>query len=254
MKAYRNKHQLRECRTPRQRLVLGLFIVIIGALSLVDNLGYFNSQQILSFWPAVFIILGVMKITQARQSAGYVFGTLLLGLGILLTLQNLGVIVFHWRQWWPVLIIGAGVAYMLKGVNMKNQSPDMDHARFAAASQSNNDDNVGTSSADTISIVAILSGSKSSNASPHFQGGEVSSFMGGAEIDLRNSSMQNEAVIQVFAVFGSIEIRVPGDWTVVLNGVPILGGIEDHSVPPLNPTKRLVVSGVVIMGSIEIKN
>jgi len=244
----------RHCRSPQQRLILGLFIIIIGALSLVDNLGYFNTQQILSFWPVVFIILGVLKVTQARHTSGYVFGTLLLGFGLLLTLQNLGIIVFHWRQWWPVLIIGAGISYMFKGFSLKNNSAGVDYTNMNTTNQSNNEQNFAANSSDTISIVAILSGSKTSNASPNFRGGEVSSFMGGAEIDLSKSSIQNEAVIQVFAVFGSIEIRVPDDWTVVLNGVPILGGIEDHSVPPMNSTKRLVISGVVIMGGIEIKN
>ena len=108
--------------------------------------------------------------------------------------------------------------------------------------------------ADSIEIVAVMSGSKTSNASANFQGGEITAIMGSAEVDLRNASIQNEATIQVLSALGGIEIYVPNDWTVVLNGVPILGGMEDHSVPPLTQTKRLHISGVVIMGGVEVKN
>jgi hypothetical protein len=55
-------------------------------------------------------------------------------------------------------------------------------------------------------------------------------------------------------MWGGIVLRVPPDWSVVVTGMPILGGIEDKSVPPMAQSKRLVIDGYVIMGGIEIKN
>ena len=34
----------------------------------------------------------------------------------------------------------------------------------------------------------------------------------------------------------------------------LLGGIEDKTVPPANPAKRLVIEGYAIMGGVEVKN
>ncbi|PRC95033.1 LiaI-LiaF-like domain-containing protein [Solimicrobium silvestre] len=236
----------RQHRSPQSRLILGVFIVIIGVLSLIDNLGWFDTHQILSFWPVVFIILGVLRISQPRNGSSYFFGVSLLGLGVLLTLQNLGIIAFHWREWWPVLIIAMGISFIFRGVNRNANQSENNGTFLTDSTQINN--------SDSVEIVAVLSGSKSSNATPNFQGGDINTFMGSVELDLRSASLQNEATIHVFSVFGSVEIRVPNDWVVVLNGTPILGGIEDQSVPPMNSAKRLVISGVVVMGGVEIKN
>ena len=79
--------------------------------------------------------------------------------------------------------------------------------------------------------------------------------MGGCEIDLRQASIDGEAVIDVFALWGGIEIRVPEDWTVVSRVMPILGGVEDKTRPPQTAAgKRLVVRGFVVMAGVEMKN
>jgi hypothetical protein len=86
--------------------------------------------------------------------------------------------------------------------------------------------------------------------------------MGGCEIDLRHASIApgTEAVIEVFAFWGGIEIKVPDDWTVVPRVFPLMGGVDDRSRAPQTPPdkphqeKRLVVRGIVVMGGVGIKN
>jgi hypothetical protein len=79
--------------------------------------------------------------------------------------------------------------------------------------------------------------------------------MGGCEMDLRHAKIHGEAVIDVFAMWGGIEIRVPDDWTVVSRVTPMLGGFEDKTRPtPDASTHRLIVRGMVIMGGVEVKN
>jgi hypothetical protein len=53
---------------------------------------------------------------------------------------------------------------------------------------------------------------------------------------------------------GGVEIKIPLDWTVVYKGTPVMGGVEDKTIPTPNPAKRLTITGTVIMGGIEIRN
>ena len=80
--------------------------------------------------------------------------------------------------------------------------------------------------------------------------------MGGCEIDLRQASIEpgTEAVIDVFALWGGIEIKVPDDWTVVTRVTPLMGGVEDKTRVPQTTDKRLVVNGFVVMGGVVVKN
>ena len=55
--------------------------------------------------------------------------------------------------------------------------------------------------------------------------------MGGCEIDLRHASMPEgrAAVLDTFAFWGGIEIRVPEDWEVVSQGIAVLGGFVNNA-------------------------
>ena len=78
--------------------------------------------------------------------------------------------------------------------------------------------------------------------------------MGGIEFDLRHAGTDNgEAVIEVFVLWGGIEIIVPPDWAVSNQVTPIMGGAEDSSTGTQQARHRLVVKGVVIMGGVDIR-
>ena len=54
---------------------------------------------------------------------------------------------------------------------------------------------------------------------------------------------------------GGYEIRVPETWNVVVDVVPFMGGYEDKTRHPADPSApRLRVRGFVMMGGVEIKN
>ena len=61
------------------------------------------------------------------------------------------------------------------------------------------------------------------------------------------------AVLDVFAMWGGIEITVPPDWAVSNRVVPIMGGADDKSSGTQDSRHRLVLRGFVVMGGVEIK-
>ena len=228
--------------SPQQRVVLGAFILIIGIISLIDNLNIFNTRNLLQFWPMIFIVLGGLKISQANNSSGHLIGGSLVFAGILMTLNHLGLISFGMRDFWPVFLILGGLIVIFKDRIVQPNA------------NSTIDGELSSSSDSKIDVIAVMSGNQSKNSSLDFRGGEITAIMGGVELDLRGASIQSEAVLNVFSVWGGIVLRVPNDWTVVNNGIAIMAGIDDQSVPAMNSGKRLIVTGYAVMAGVEIKN
>ncbi len=244
---------------PNNRVVLGAIIIGFGLLALVDNLHLFGMVDIFTFWPSVFIVVGILKIFQTQTRSGYIFGATLIALGVLFTLEHLGFFYFRMRDLWPLFLIGAGVLIVSKGWVEKGtgesegggflgQHFGPTQFRHTSAAYTHADAN------STLNIAAIMSGNKVRKDTQDFRGGEITAIMGGVEIDLRQASIQGEAVLNVFATWGGIVLKVPTDWSVMSNAIPVLGGIEDKTVPPAMIGKRLIIEGYVVMGGVEIKN
>ncbi len=81
-----------------------------------------------------------------------------------------------------------------------------------------------------INSFAFMGGISRKNNSTTFRGGEFSAIMGGVEIDLSEAEISGDAaIINVFAFWGGIEITVPKNWKIEIDAYPILGGIEDDT-------------------------
>ena len=232
----------------RSRVVFGAFIIVVGLFALLDNLHLFDSHLVQPFWPLVFVALGALKLSQARHGNHVVAGGALIAVGAGLTLQNLGLLHFDWRQLWPLALILVGLSVITKGFRTRG---DGDMAR-GSARMGQRDERFEHGS--RIDASATMSGIVLKNDSQDFQGGEISTVMGAVEIDLRQAAIVTEAVLHLSIIMGGVEIKVPREWSVSVNGSPMLGGIEDKTVPPMTPGKRLVIEGSVIMGGVEISN
>lgn len=88
--------------------------------------------------------------------------------------------------------------------------------------------------------------------------------MGGVALDLTEATLEShETTIRAFAFWGGMEIVVPDDIAVVVDGLGLMGGFaEQHDsgrhdrrpvrkAPPGAPTIR--VTGVAIMGGVEVR-
>jgi predicted membrane protein len=229
-------------RRDQTRMVLGAFVVLVGVLALLDNLLHINTRQVLQFWPVVFMLFGLVKLTQTRHLAGYVVGAGFVALGLLMTLNNLEVISFRMRDWWPVLVIAAGVAMIARDPLRRRMEIMLLY------------ENTSSQTGELLRATAVMSGNVLSVVSQDFRGGEVTALMGGVEVDFRQASMQSEATVQVLAVMGGVDIKVPPDWGVECRATVFLGGVEDKTVPPAQASKRLVIEGFVMMGGVQVSN
>ena len=227
-------------RSMPSQVILGVLVIGMGLLFLLDNLDIISFHLAFSFWPVIFIVVGAAKLLDTRSPNGVLAGAVLIGVGIMLTLNRLGYMYFSWRTIWPMMMIVLGGAVIYKAVTGRRV------IQGAKLADEGND--------SVVDITAILGGFERRITSQNFRGGEITAVMGGCELDMRASSIEGEAVINVFAAMGGISIKVPPDWTVVLHGTPILGGFEEKTIAPPNNAKRLVIKGYAIMGGVEVRN
>ncbi len=224
------------------QIVLGIIIIFIGSVFLLDNFDIIYAGSILRYWPALLIVYGISNIAQSRHMQGQIFGWIFTAVGTMMLLDRLDFITFRVWDWWPVILIIIGLNFLRGSLRNKNKSES-----FVIDS----DD-----SSSYVKNVAMLSGIKRTITSKEFRGGEITTIMGGCEIDLREAEMkENEAAINVDVVMGGVELRVPMGWAIAVEATPIMGGIEDKTYQSKEgSSKTLVISGSVIMGGVEIKN
>ncbi|SEO03660.1 Predicted membrane protein [Duganella sp. CF517] len=231
---------------PKSQMAIGIAVIVIGLLFLVDNLGWIDLDFRRHLLPTALIFFGILKLLQTRTSSGKLTGGGLIAAGLLIFLGRSGLFDISWHSLWPILLIVFGVAVVFKSGT--GRSVFRQHAGGAKPDPDSEFDQMG------VDITSFMGAFKRRIITADFRGGEITALMGGCDLDLRQSSINGEAVLNVFSLFGGVTIKVPVDWTVVLQGTPIMGGFEEKTAPPATPGKVLYVRGYAIMGGLEVRN
>jgi hypothetical protein len=229
------RHRARSNRRARQRrdnpwtsLVWGAAILAAGIIGWLDHTGQLHASDYFEWWPLVLIALGLAHLPQ-RQ---WVSVAVLMGAGVLFLPSNhfhllaiLGV--------WPLLISIGGVTLIRQALRPAVNDP------------------AGT---DAFHAVAVMGGVGRSVASNDFAGGDAVAIMGGCEIKLGDAKITTEAVIDVLAFWGGIEIQVPRGWAIENHVLALLGGFADKTDGAPAGAPRLIFRGSAIMGGVEVKH
>lgn len=220
----------------RSNIVFGLILTLVGVLFLLHNLGIYYIYEIWRYWPLLLIVAGLTKVAFGRGGER-TFGAVAVFIGLVFLADNVFGLHVHLGQLWPVILVIVGISIIMRAI----RGP---RAPGAAADMSS-----------VVREQAIVGGIARRNTSQSFQGGELTAFMGGCDVDLRESRMAGpQAVIDCFTMWGGITITIPPDWTVDPQVSVFAAGFEDKTKAPVQPTGRLVLRGTAFMGGIEVKN
>jgi hypothetical protein len=222
------------------QVILGVLVIGMGVLFLLDNLDILDFRHAIGFWPLVFIAAGVLTLTGGGPRSGTYMGVVLLAIGVLMILGRLGSLYISWGMVWPLVLIALGGLILFRTLGPGR-------AARPAAIDGATPDNV-------VDVVAIMGAVERRITVPDFRGGEITAVMGGCALDLRESSILKEAVLEVFTIWGGINIKVPPDWTVVWTGTALMGGFSEKTVGAPASGKRLVIRGYALMGGVEVRN
>ena len=216
------------------RILTGSLIVLIGLGALLDALGLVPFWSTIgNFWPIGLVIAGILVfLNNSRQ---VVWSSLLVVGGVLLQLRSLDVIDFNVLSlFWPIIILAIGFSIL------RNRTVTNDKARIQ----------------DTDTVSAILGGSDTINTSKDYKGGKATAVLGGVTLDLRDAVIKKEARLEVFALCGGIELKVPRDWVVRSEVFPILGGVDAKSQRDTEKANGpvLIITGTVALGGVDVKS
>ncbi|MCU0453625.1 MAG: cell wall-active antibiotics response protein [Bacteroidetes bacterium] len=222
------------------QLVFGLVVLAVGVILTLDNMNLIYAEDYLRWWPALLMIYGLARLLD--PDCNRFWSIFWIAAGGVLLLDKLEIIFITVRDWWPVVLIALGGSVLWGSLR---KSPGQ--TAILTGSEGSSDDTV-------VNLTAVMGGFERRNSSRDFRGGKITTIMGGCELDLRQADIRDTAVIEVFAIWGGISLKVPETWSVRLEGMPIMGGFSDETRPVAGATKRLIIRGSVVMGGVEIKN
>ena len=255
-----------QARGSQGRLWTGLILIALGVLFLLDEMliidfdfGRFFS----TWWPSIFIVMGLASLAKHRYR--YWSGPLLLiAFGVFLQVSRLHI--FSWwrvRSLWPAILILLGLWMLIGRLRPRGVSVDSNLSSNTGVRQE---------SGELVDAFVIFGGLESAANSKQFRGGEATAILGGINLDLRSAALApGENRLNLTALFGGINLHVPENWEVVVEGTPLLGSIEDARktfAQPASPDAvlapragaeaaavggRLLVHGFAMFGGIEVK-
>jgi predicted membrane protein len=240
---------------PTLRLLIGAFLVLMGLLLALDQLGWVEADHLMRFWPVLVVLYG-LAILQ-RGGRGVVLGTILVLVGGWLLLNTLHLLFLApWQFIWPLILVVVGARIIMRdGAPRLRPAPP---PSIGAAAPSANPTPLSGSPpvSDHISMFGMMGATKQRVSGVIFRSADLTSFMGGCELDLRDALLgaDGTAYVEVFSLMGGAHISVPPNWKVVMQVTPIMGGVEDKSRPIMGGAQYLYVRGTVLMGGVEISN
>jgi predicted membrane protein len=217
-------------------------------------------------------------IARVKLVAGIFFAAL----GILMTLDNLDLVVaYRFLRYWPVVLIAIG---LLKVTERTDRLVGVISLAAGAVLLARNAHwirfpisalwplalivagaaivihalgwrpELADAGISRPTVWAILSSRKVTSDTRGYAGGRIVAFLGACELDLTGATIENApAVIEAVVMWGGIVIRVPSDWEVVGEVTPIMGGI-DIKTSAARGGRQLIVRGLAFMGGMEIKS
>lgn len=259
----------------RGHIWAGLFLLVIGGVLLARAMGVAFPEWLFT-WPVLLIALGLFSGLKHSFRGPAWFILIVVGSAFLVDEAFPGISVRAYIL--PFVVIVFGLLFILRPWrhrHHRHHHPFQHHWRDRFEPQSVNPESqmvteeaTGTadtsstnysaaSGADFIDITTAFGGVKKIVFSKNLKGGDIVTFMGGAEIDLRQADFAHKITIDTTNIFGGTKLLIPSSWDVHSEIVAIFGGVDDKrqiNGQSLDPDKVIRLEGTCLFGGIEIRS
>lgn len=212
----------------KRNLFWGILLIVVGVLFLGRNMDWWDFSIFFDGWWTLFLIVPSIISLVRREGIGTSFLILVLGVLMLLACQD----VIEWSTIWKIfvpliiIVIGLSIIFGNRKVRSKKIKPNAKE------------------------YVAIFSGVDEviNKIESDFK---ITSVFGGVELDMRDVKLDSDLVIDCFTLFGGIDIRLPKDVKVEVNGLPIFGGVE-NKYRNHDATVTVYINHTTIFGGVDL--
>lgn len=224
-------------------IIIGLVFLAAGFIIGGVFLGFFELDINLAGWWTIFIIApALFSIAQSGLNVGNLI-MLAVGAMLLLNAQQVYPIEISWKLILPIALIAIGIQLLIGG--KQSTGDNKTGAGTARGSEKSETRHTHT---------AFFSGQDVNYGTEVFTGASYNATFGGITADLRNATLNGDAVITVSALFGGIDIILPGNVKLVTHVVPILGGLECKYTTSQDPAAHtIIIRGSATFGGVTVK-
>ncbi|MFW5903486.1 MAG: LiaF transmembrane domain-containing protein [Halolamina sp.] len=200
------------------RLLFGAIVILLGIVLLLDTTGTYAIDGLSVFLAGLFVLYGLYRFVRSRLTRVFWPGVFVLVGGLWLAVEF--EVMTEGAAWdfWPLVIVLFGVSLLL---GRRGRS-------------------------------AVVLGPISNDVWEDADGDDVVAVFGTARADLRGET--GPARLEPVAIFGTVEVFVPADWTVDVETVRIFGDVKDdrrHS--GRHDETDLVLEGAAIFGDVLLR-
>ena len=221
-------------------ILWGLVLIVVGIIIGLNVLEITHINLFFNGWWTLFIIVPCfIGLIIENDKVGNLIG-LIIGIVLLLCARGIMDFGITLKLLLPIALIIIGLSLMFRNVFDKTIVEKMKNLN----SNINKDNE----------YCAMFSTQNVRLNNQKFSGAKLTSIFGQVDLDLRESIIKKDVVINVNAIFGGSDIFVPENVNIVVKSTPIFGGITDKSLKKIGDNPQTIyINAICIFGGINIK-
>ena len=221
-------------------ILWGLVLIVLGVIIGLNAIGITNINIFFKGWWTLIIIIPSLIGLIKNDSKLWSFIWLVIGIVLLLCAQNILSFSLIVKLIFPFILVVIGLSLIFKdmaGKKIKEKVKNMDNEN------QNNEEYCATFGSQNINF-----------SGQEFKGANLDAIFGSVDINLSNSNITKDQIINATAVFGGIDILVPSGVNIKVKSTPIFGGVSNKVKTEYNENlPTIYINSFCMFGGVEIK-
>ena len=221
-------------------IIWGIVLILLGVIFGLNATGLTNINIFFTGWWTLFLIVpGFVGLFKDNDKTGDII-LIIIGIVLMLCVRNVLDFDIIWKLIFPIILVIVGLSIIFK--DLFNTKINKEINKLNEKLKKEND------------YCSTFGSQNIKYDDEEFKGTTLNSIFGGIKLDLRNSIIKKDVVINSTCIFGGVTILVPKDVKVKIKSTPIFGGVDDKTKQKVDDkSKTIYINSVTIFGGVEIK-